>query len=160
MLVPDTLIYAGHFLPTKSNKGTRHLSQHSSTDTPRDIRPHRIHTPRLPHPLTYTTDLDRFIHTEMARLKRSSEDGIRWKIGKGRSLEYEEEVENGSLGWFYISFNSPCAVIPSTLIAADHKFKWYHEFKQRWPRLMSWFSIEWFPEDSEEHFDMENAKTR
>jgi len=26
MLVPDTLIYTGHFLPTKSNKGSRHLS--------------------------------------------------------------------------------------------------------------------------------------
>ncbi len=156
MLVPDTLIYAGHFLPTKSNKGRRHLSQHSSTDTPRDIRPHWIHTPRLPHPLTYTTDIDRFIHTETARLQHSSEDGIRWKMGEGRSPEHKEE-ENGSTGdLFYISFNTPHAVITSTLIAADHKFRCYHEFSQR---LMSRLGIEWFLEDSEERFDMESAKT-
>lgn len=146
------------FLPTKSNKGTRHLSQHSSTDTPRDIRPHRIHTPRFPHPLTYTTDIDRFIHTEMARLKRASEDGIRWKMGEGRSPEHEEE-ENGSLGDFIFLLTLPMLsslrhwlqpITNSNVIMSSASVD---------QRLMSRLRIEWFPEASEERFDMENAKT-
>lgn len=151
MLVPDTLIYTGHFLPTKSNKGTRHLSQHSSSDTPRYTTAPDTHSATPPH-----IDLYDWYWQIHPYGNGTSQTLIR---GGDQVKTRQREEENESLGDFTFLLTVP--------ILSSH-WHWLQPITNSNVIMSSnsadqrlyWISVlNWFPEDSEELFDMKNAKT-